>query len=66
MEPVLQSTYERLINKLREEGHIKVMDEAEAFDLQQEISREMEAFNMEKQRKAAASEKDLSEIVLTA
>ena len=66
MEPILQSAYEQLINKLRDNGCIEAMDEDADFDLKQQISREMEVFNMEKQRKAAASEKDLSEIVLTA
>jgi hypothetical protein len=59
------STIEILLNKLKEEGKVQYIDAQEAYAQTVEINREMEAYEIEKQQKAAASADELTKVVLT-
>jgi tRNA C32,U32 (ribose-2'-O)-methylase TrmJ len=66
MSETLLSTYEILLNQLKQEGKVQEKSAEESKEILQKMEREMEAFRFEKQRKSKASEEELSALVLTA
>jgi len=65
MDSKFLSAYDRLMESLNAEGKIQAFDDAQAFAIKEDIKKEMEQFNIEKQAKAAQSERALGELVLT-
>jgi hypothetical protein len=66
MPETLLSTYEILLNQLKQEGKVQEKTPEESKEILKKMEQEMEAFRFEKQRKAKASEEELSSLVLTA
>ena len=59
------SAIEILLERLKKEGKIQYIDEEITYAQAQKINREMEAYEIEKQQKAAASMDELAKVVLT-
>ncbi len=60
------SAYEQMMQELERKGQVSTWDVKTSYRLQESVNREMETFDIEKQRKAAASEKHAATVVLTA
>jgi alpha-D-ribose 1-methylphosphonate 5-triphosphate synthase subunit PhnG len=66
MPETLRSTYDILLNQLKQDGKIKEKTSEESKAIMQKIEDEMKQFRMEKQKKVKATEADLSTMFLTA
>jgi hypothetical protein len=66
MPETLLSTYEVLLNQLKQDGKVQEKSAEESKAIMKKMEDEMEAFRFEKQRKSKASEEELSLLVLTA
>jgi hypothetical protein len=61
-----QSAFDQMMDELTAQGQVSVWGLQETKDFNSHINEQMCAFNIEKQRKTAASEKHAAEIILTA
>ena len=66
MPETLRSTYDILLNQLKQDGKIKEKTSEESKAIMQKIEDEMKQFRMQKQKKVKATEADLSTMFLTA
>lgn len=62
----LLSTYEILWNRLKQDGKVKEKSSEESKAIMQKMEEEMKSFHFEKQKKAKATEAELSTLLLTA
>lgn len=66
MPETLRSTYEILLNQLKQDGKIKEKTSEESNAIMQKLEDEMKQFRIEKQKKVKATEAELSTMFLTA
>jgi dsDNA-specific endonuclease/ATPase MutS2 len=66
MPDTLISTYDKLLNQLREDGKVQEKTPEESRKIMKGIEQKMELFRQENQQKARASQEEIASLVLTA
>jgi hypothetical protein len=61
-----KSTYEKMLEKLQEQGNIKSLSGEEHLELMRELNKGMEEFSIEQKRQQAKAQKELASCVLNA
>ena len=66
MQDPIVSNYDRIMNKLKEEGKVQEKSAEESKAIFDKIENELEQFRFDNQKKAQASEQEMATLYLTA